>query len=208
MFDAVALAPWPGGALFAKKLSGRGKKLCHVELAGAGRGGSLSFSDRSGSPFPCLTAARQAEEKSFLESIGFLFRQEGGFWLLSREGNWPLQSLSHEMPLRPGAAPPALSRLFQKAKGGESPPPPSGSGSLSFSGLQDLDFQSEWIALLAAGLGARIFEDNVFRLSGSRPSSAGSRHENSFSEPLDFLSDCFLFEPSLKKKALFSGKAF
>ena len=197
MFDVAVFAPWPRGGLLARKLSERGKKVCRIELSG-GRA----------SPFACFVDERQGEEKAFLESIGFLFRQEGGFCLLSNEGNWPFQEIAQEKRGAEGLHP-IFDRLLREkaaaARGtGWREDSREGDSQKKFRWRRELvkknrakrgkyaaDFQNFWPSFLAGNLCSRIFEDNISLFS---------------SDPLNFFADCFLFEPSLKKKRLFQQR--
>lgn len=82
LFDSLIFATWPKGLYLAKQLSEEGKKIAYVEIL-----------PRLKSPFGVFLDESLQTEKEFLESIGFLFRQEGGFCLLSPQGVWPLQEM-------------------------------------------------------------------------------------------------------------------
>ena len=84
MFDSVIFAPWPRGVYLAQKLSEKGQTVAYVEIL-----------PRQKNPFGLFLDEYSKKEKEFLECLGFLFRQEGGFCLLSPEGVWPLQDMKY-----------------------------------------------------------------------------------------------------------------
>ncbi len=91
MFDWAIFAYWPRGLFLAKKLAESGQKTAYVELL-----------PQVKSPFGFFIDENLREEKEFLQSLGFLFQQEGGFCLLSPQGVWPLQdmlSMREQLPV-------------------------------------------------------------------------------------------------------------
>lgn len=82
MFDSIIFAFWPRGLYLAKKLSEEKQKVAYVEVL-----------PRPKNPFGIFLDENSKEEKEFLETLGFLSRQEGGLCLLSPEGVWPLQDM-------------------------------------------------------------------------------------------------------------------
>ena len=82
MFDFAVFSFFPKGMYLAEKLSQMGCKTAYIELL-----------PKRKSPFGFFVEEDFKEEKSLLEQVGFLFRQEGGFCLLSPKGVWPLQDM-------------------------------------------------------------------------------------------------------------------
>ena len=124
MFDSAVFAPWPRGVYLAKKLSEEGRTVAYVEIL-----------PRQKSPFGLFLDENSKMEKEFLECIGFLFQQEGGFCLLSPEGVWPLQDMRHIDDRH--------STLKNKLKED------------SFK-----DFKKYWLAYLSLNLAGKVFEYN------------------------------------------------
>lgn len=124
MFDSVIFAFWPRGLYLAKKLSEKGQKVAYVEIL-----------PRTKSPFGIFLDDNFKEEKEFLENLGFLSRQEGGFCLLSPEGVWPLQDM-REMTDR---------HFVLKNKLNEN----------SFK-----EFDKYWLSYLSLNLAGKVFEYN------------------------------------------------
>ncbi len=124
MFDFVIFAPWPRGLYLVKKLSERGSKTAYVE-----------FLPRIKNPFALFLDESLIEKKTFLESLGFLSNQEGGFCILSPEGVWPLQSM-REMTDRL----PVLSNRLNTD---------------SYN-----DFKTHWLAYLSLNMAGKVFEYN------------------------------------------------
>lgn len=129
LFDFIVFAPWPRGLYLAEKLSEKGKKTAYVEIL-----------PRPKSPFGLFLDENSKEEREFLKTLGFLFRQEGGFCLLSSEGVWPLQNVG-EMKDR---HPVLTNKLSEK----------------SFK-----DFKNHWLTYLSFNLAGKVFEYNNSELS-------------------------------------------
>ena len=148
MFDSVVFASWPRGLYLAKRLSEEGNRVAYVEIL-----------PRLKNPFGLFVSEDSKEEKDFLESLGFLFRQEGGFCLLSPEGIWSFQDMK-EMINKHSVLKNQWSKDSSK------------------------DFKHNWLAYLSLNLAGKVFDYN----------------NSEFSEQsLNFFSDYFLFEWSLKK---------
>ena len=129
MFDSVIFADWPRGLYLAKKLSEEGQKTAYVEIQ-----------PRIKNPFGLFLGESLKEEKEFLETLGFLFRQEGGFCLLSPQGVWPLQDME-TMKSRLSALKNAANKHFSK------------------------DFEEDWLSYLSFNLTGKIFEYNNSKFS-------------------------------------------
>lgn len=130
MFDSAVFAHWPRGLFLAKKLAEAGRKTAYIEIL-----------PRLKSPFGFFLDESSKQEKDFLESLGFLLRQEGGFCLLSPEGVWPLQDMA------PALCPTLKNQL--PAKPGR-------------------DFDKHWLAYLSLNLAGRVFEHNDSEFSKGR----------------------------------------
>ncbi len=129
MFDLTVCSPfWPRGLFLSKKLSEQGKKICYIDLK-----------QEALAPLGVFIQENDHEERGFLESLGFLLKQEGGFCLLSLEGFWSFQELDWQNMSTP---------IFQKAK------------EKAFG-----DFKSHWLASLSRNLMSRVFEGNHYLLS-------------------------------------------
>lgn len=124
MFDNVIFAPWPRGLYLAKKLSEKGEETAYVEIL-----------PRLRKPLGCFLSEDLKEEKIFLESLGFLSQQEGGFCLLSPEGVWPLQNMKDMADRHP-----VLKNTWNKK---------------SFKNFKDY-----WLTYLSFNLAGRVFEYN------------------------------------------------
>ena len=129
MFDSVIFAPWPRGVYLAKKLSDEGRKVAYIEIL-----------PRSQNPFGLFLNENSQSEKEFLETLGFLFRQEGGFCLISPEGVWPLQEMN-EMRDRHFVLKNTLTEDSFK------------------------NFQEHWFSYLSLNMTAKVFEYNNSRFS-------------------------------------------
>ena len=80
-FDVALFSSWPKGLYLAQQLHEiHGKKVCYIE----------SFKE-SLPPFGVFLKEEQKKEQMFLESQGFLTKQEGGFCILTPQGIWQLQ---------------------------------------------------------------------------------------------------------------------
>ena len=121
LFDFAVFAPWPRGFYLAKKLSEEGGKVAYVEIL-----------PRLKNPFGLFLSDNFQEGKEFLEALGFLSRQEGGFCLLSPQGVWPLQDMK-EM----GDRHPVLENE-----------------------LSENSFNNHWLSCLALNLAGKVFEYN------------------------------------------------
>lgn len=124
MFDSVVFAPWPRGLSLAKKLSEQGRETAYVEIL-----------PRLKNPFGLFLNEDLKEEKAFLESLGFLSQQEGGFCLLSYEGVWPLQDMRDMADRHP-----VLKNQWHKE---------------AFT-----NFKDHWLAYLSFNMAGRVFEYN------------------------------------------------
>ena len=124
MFDNVVFAPWPRGLYLAKKLSEQGKGTAYVEIL-----------PRLKNPFGVFLNDKDKEEKLFLESLGFLSQQDGGFCLLTSEGVWPLQDMQDMRDRHP-----VLKRKWNEN---------------SFKNFKDY-----WLAYLSCHLAGKVFEYN------------------------------------------------
>lgn len=120
MFYSVVFAPWPRGLYLAKKLSEQGLKVAYVELL-----------PRQPAPFGLFIEDNSKVEKIFLESLGFLSQQEGGFCLLSSQGVWPLQDIKGMEARHPV--------LTNKRQG---------------------HFANQWLSYLSLNLASKVFEYN------------------------------------------------
>ena len=126
MFDVTVFSPsWPKGLFLSKKLSEQGKKVCYIDLK-----------QESLPPLGVFIQENHYEEKVFLESLGFLSKQAGGFCLLSPEGSWSFQEMDWKN---------RGMDLFQKAK----------EGRLG-------DFKSHWLSFLSKNLMSRVFDGNHY----------------------------------------------
>ena len=124
MFDAVVFAPWPRGLYLAKKLSEQGRETAYVEIL-----------PRLKNPFGFFLNEDQKEEKAFVESLGFLSQQKGGFCLLSSEGVWPLQDMKDMSDRHPVLKNQWNEEAFKS-------------------------FKEHWLAYLSFNLAGRVFEYN------------------------------------------------
>ena len=122
-FHSIVFADWPRGLYFAQQLAFKGQKVAYVEII-----------PRFKNPFALFLNDSFKEEKNFLESLGSLYRQEGGFCLLSPEGVWPLQDRK-EMGL-------------------------ASSKESSLSLKDRKSFQKNWLSYLSLNLAAKVFEYN------------------------------------------------
>ena len=125
----MIFADWPRGLYLAKKLSEEGRKTAYVEIR-----------PRTKNPFGIFLDESFKEEKEFLENLGFLFRQEGGFCLLSPQGVWPLQEME-KMKSR-------LSVLRNTSNKDSSK-----------------DFEENWLSFLSLNLTGKVFEYNNSKFS-------------------------------------------
>ena len=73
--DFVIISSWPNGVYLSKKLSEISNKVCYIDIQNSPH-----------RPMGVFLEEESEEEKGFLESLGTLERQEGGFCLLSEEG--------------------------------------------------------------------------------------------------------------------------
>lgn len=121
MFDSVIFASWPRGLYLAKQLSEKERKVAYVEIW-----------PRQKNPFGFFGDEQFQEAKEFLEALGFLSSQEGGFCLLSSDGIWPFQNM-REMANRH----PVLKRPLKKGS-----------------------FKDHWLAYLSFNLAGKVFEHN------------------------------------------------
>ena len=78
--DFVIVSSWPNGVYLSQKLSGISKKVCYIDMEYSPYRPMGFFPDEGGE-----------EKKQFLEPLGVLERQEGGFCLLSEKGIWHFQ---------------------------------------------------------------------------------------------------------------------
>lgn len=78
--DFVIVSSWPNGVYLSKQLSAISKKVCYIDMAYSPYRPMGIFPDEG-----------EEETKQFLESLGVLERQEGGFCLLSEQGTWHFQ---------------------------------------------------------------------------------------------------------------------
>ena len=133
MFDSLILADWPRGLYLAKQLSLNNKKVAYIEQL-----------PRLKNPF--ALSLNEQSQKEFLESLGFLSRQKGGFCLLSPEKIWPLQDM-RDMKDR-HASIKNFTCSFKKT------PAPL--------------FKDNWLSYLSLNLSAKVFEDNnsIFQNKG------------------------------------------
>ena len=78
--DFVIISSWPNGVYLSKKLSEISKTVCYIDIQNSPHRPMGVFLDEG-----------SEEEKRFLESLGTLEKQEGGFCLLSEKGVWHFQ---------------------------------------------------------------------------------------------------------------------
>ena len=124
MFDSVVFSHWPRGLYLAKKLSEKGRKVAYLELLPLQK-----------SPFGLFVDESLREEKEFLNSLGFLSRQEGGFCLLSPEWVWPLQEMHAMRDCLPVLK---NTQILDPSK----------------------NFKDGWLAYLALNMAGKVFEYN------------------------------------------------
>ena len=124
-FDSLIFADWPRGLYLAKQLALTGQKIAYVECL-----------PRLKNPFPILLNEKPQQE--FLESLGFLSQQKGGFCLLSPEGIWPMQEMKDmrdkHIPIKN-----FTSHLKKHS---------------------NLSFKNNWLSYLSLNLSSKTFKDN------------------------------------------------
>ena len=135
VLDSLIFADWPRGLYLAKQLALAGQKIAYVE--------SLP---RLKNPFALFLNENEKDQREFLESLGFLSQQEGGFCLLSPEGVWSLQNMK------------AISKKH----------PPIQNFTCSFKKDLNPPFRDNWLSCLSLNLSAKIFRDNnsIFKNRG------------------------------------------
>ena len=129
MFDSVIFSTWPRGLYLAKKLSETKQKVAYVEIL-----------PRIKNPIGLFLDKNHKEEKDFLEALGFLSRQEGGFWLSSSEGFWPFQDMKAMQNRHP-----VLKNILNQE---------------AFK-----NFKKNWLAYLSFHLAGKVFEYNNSKFS-------------------------------------------
>ena len=135
MFDSAVFALWPRGIYLAKKLCSEGQKTAYIEIL-----------PRFKNPFGLFLDTNSKEEKLFLESLGFLYRQAGGFCIISPEGVWPMQNMKDMLHRHT-----PLQNI--KIKMNQNP------------GKQDKIFKNNWLSYLSLNLAGKVFECNDSELS-------------------------------------------
>ena len=176
LFDFAVFAHWPRGLYLAKKLSEEGGKVAYVELL-----------PRLKNPFGLFLSDSFQEGKEFLETLGFLSRQEGGFCLLSPQGVWPLQNM-REMGDRQPVLKNELNLSSQNAQLLQDVRKMRDHHLVLESELSENSFNNHWLSYLALNLAGKVFEYN----------------NSEFSEKgLNLFSDYFLFSADFKKTKQF-----
>ena len=129
MLDYIIFAPWPRGLFLAKKLIESDKKIAYVEIL-----------PQLKSPFGLFLKNSFFEEKQFLQSLGFLLYQKGGFCILSPKGVWPLQDMQ-------GICHSVLKNHFLNKN-------------LSPEEGEHHHFKNHWLNYLSLNLASKVFEYN------------------------------------------------
>ena len=83
--DFVIISSWPNGVYLSRKLSEISNKVCYIDIQNSPH-----------RPMGVFLEEGKGEERGFLESLGTLERQGGGFCLLSEEGVWRFQEEGSE----------------------------------------------------------------------------------------------------------------
>ena len=174
-FDTLIFANWPRGLYLAKQLALIGQKVAYVELL-----------PRLKNPFALLIS--ENEQKEFLESLGFLSLQKGGFCLLSSEGVWPLQEMK-KMKERLAAIHNFTSSLDEESL---------------------FSFKDNWLSYLSLNLSAKVFDSNnsIFRNKGIDLFADYFLFEPSAKKIENFKKNHsnIFFEATLKKDITFKGQ--
>lgn len=135
MFDFAVCAHFPAGLYLAQQLSRSGFKTAYVEIV-----------PQRVRPFPLLLGETSEQGKHFLQSLGFLKLQEGGFCILSPQGVWPLQ----DMRAMAGHCP-VIKNALRRAQ------------------PEDFkDFSKDWLSWLSLNLSGRVFDGNLCAFSSDR----------------------------------------
>ncbi|MCY4321125.1 MAG: hypothetical protein OXC37_01785 [Bdellovibrionaceae bacterium] len=132
-FDSLVFADWPKGLYLAQKLALKKQKVAYVECL-----------PRLKNPFGIFLNENDKSLKLFLENLGFLSQQEGGFCLISPEGVWPLQErkiIANRIPTIKNLSHP----LQNKAS-----------------------FKTYWLSYLSLNMSSKIFKDNDSVLKNKR----------------------------------------
>ena len=135
MFDSLIFADWPRGLYLAKQLAVIGQRTAYVENL-----------FRLKNPFALFLNANEKDQREFLESLGFLSQQDGGFCLLSPEGVWPLQDM----------------KAIAKRQA------PIQNFTCSFKKELNPPFKDNWLSYLSLNLSAKVFRGNnsIFKNRG------------------------------------------
>ena len=119
----------------AEKLSHAGFKTAYVEIT-----------PQMARPFPLLLGEADKKLKHFLQALGFLKLQKGGFCVLSPQGVWPLQ----DMRAMAGHCP-VIKNALRRAQ------------------PEDFkDFSQDWLSRLSFNLSSQVFDGNLSALSSDR----------------------------------------